>query len=190
MKPGMSEHELLRRLAELPRSVPPAREAWPGISARISAEGSGQSAGRRRLPVWPLAAAASVLMVLAAGLLHEWQPAGQEGAERFAAIPPDGTVETQAAFLDTSLGSEMEYQAAFREFLAVSRAAVPAGISIEPIGRGWETLRQVELELRAALQLDPDNGFLLARMESLRAHQLELLQQIAALELASRRISI
>ena len=188
----LSEQDLLDRLAALPRDIPPENDAWPRIAARISKAPASRDDAGRRLPVWPLAAAASVVVAVATGLLWDGQSARpvSEPTTVDTSLASSGDVDS-APFLAGNPGTEIEYQAAFREFLALdSLATTPADSGIEPMGRGWETLRRVEIELEAALKLNPHSRFLLDRMTSLRARQLELLQQIAALEMASRRNTI
>jgi hypothetical protein len=57
---------------------------------------------------------------------------------------------------------------------------VPAAQAAAPeILQDWELMRQLESELRLALEQEPDNSFLLQKLISLRARQLQLLHLIA-----------
>ena len=65
----MNEKELLNRLAKLPREISPGRDPWPEISARLESIDT-QANSTRSVPDWLFkAAAASVVLVFAAGLL-------------------------------------------------------------------------------------------------------------------------
>lgn len=185
------EQAFLRQLASLPREIAPARDAWPSIAARLAPTVTGGSktvAWRFRL--WPLATAASVLMLVGAGVLmqSQWRDSTAASAGGDAAMtpvaPPSGTYSVSAG-----TAGELEYQAALREFMALN--ALPgtaAGLKPEWIEQGWGTLRQVELQLSAALRDEPDNEFLNSRMAALRARQIEWLKQIAAMDQWSNTI--
>jgi hypothetical protein len=188
----MNEQELLRRLAKLPREITPEHDVWPAVMSRI--DGSG-AAGNSRNQRWrPLAIAAGFLVAFAVGLLL---------GPRWLATPPGDGQEPQLVESDTTenfyspnlsavlAATEMEYQAAFREFMAVgdSRDRL-APLTVEKIMMSWEDMRQSEARLTDALLENPDNAFLNSRMMELRSRQLQFLQQIAALDHDSRRISI
>jgi hypothetical protein len=193
MNTGMNEQELLRQLAKLPREITPEHDVWPEIMSRI--DGSGTVAGNSRDQRWRfLAIAAGFLVAFAVGLLlgPRWlaSPAGV-GEER--QMVESGTTEN---FYSPNLSAvlaatEMEYQAAFREFMAVgdSRDRL-APLTVEKIMMSWEDMRQSEARLTDALLENPGNAFLNSRMMELRSRQLQFLQQIAALDHDSRRISI
>lgn len=57
----MNDHDLRRRLRELPESIEPSRDLWPGIAPRL----------RRRFPFAAAAAIAGLLIVGGAWWLHE-----------------------------------------------------------------------------------------------------------------------
>lgn len=192
MNHSPSEHELLQQLAALPREIAPANDAWPGISSRISGVSAGGAIPSKRFRFWPLATAAALLVMLSAGLLSErFGSVSEPGLASMADSGDPVGPKVGPGFSDSMAVGEREYQAAFKEFLALDTAmSLPDRLSPEPIGQGWETLHQAEIQLQAALQEQPDNRFLNSRMTSLRARQIELLQQIAALEMASRRNTI
>lgn len=197
MSPIMNEKELLSRLAKLPREISPGRDPWPEISARI--ERAGARAGRARShPGWMLrAAAASVVLVFAAGLLLKpvWntgpvsrhsQPSNglatttnQDGAATLSGVP---------GLLDTI---DAEYLAAFREFNDVgdSRDSLTPQ-TLEKIEMGWAELRVTETALAAALEDYPGNLFLNERMLELRTRQLSFLQQLITIDRNNRRMNI
>lgn len=190
MKRGIGEQELLQRIAELPREIRPGRDPWPDIAARIEVPG----AGRARLPRWALlGAAASVALALAAGWLLAPRVDNGRGAPQ-APLQVAATAATpQAGFaLQASVAaSEAEYQAAFREFIAVGSARSslsPRTVAL--IETGWADLWEAEQRLSAALQSNPNDPFLNDRMLELRARQLGFLQRLAMLDLDNRRLTI
>jgi len=189
----MKEQELIRRLAELPKEIAPDNDVWPGVLSRIEKEGVTPSSAPVRS--WrPLAIAAGVLVAFAVGLLL---------GPKWLATPPGVVEERQLveqeraeAHYTPSLAAvlaatELEYQAAFREFMAVgdSRDSL-APLTVEKIMTSWEEMKQSETRLTDALLENPGNDFLNTRMMELRSRQLQFLQQIAALDHDSRRISI
>ncbi|HKX56700.1 MAG TPA: hypothetical protein VJN01_11375 [Xanthomonadales bacterium] len=99
---------------------------------------------------------------------------------------PDASVEdphpvwaaTTARWPTSSV--EREYQAAFREFVMLDRSqtAVPGKVRAAMV-QDWELMQQLEQDLLAALELEPENPLLLDRWMHLRARQLQLLHVIA-----------
>jgi len=73
-----AEQELLRRLAALPLEAEPARDLWPGISARLAPEAAGAPAAPRRRGRSLVQAAAAVLL-FAAGVAvgRQWDHPAQ-----------------------------------------------------------------------------------------------------------------
>jgi hypothetical protein len=188
----MNERDLLNRLAELPREIPPRNDPWERIAARLDeqAASTGGPARRRRRPfaAWPVRAVAAVaVLAIALSLLPRPGTGPGTGPEQ-ATAPVDTMASVAPARL---LGSEVEYQAAFREFIAVrdARERIPAQ-TVEMIETGWADLRQVELALADALAQNPDDPFLNRRMLELRARQLGFLRQLAALDHSNRRLTI
>jgi hypothetical protein len=193
----MNEKELLNRLAELPRERRPDRDPWPEISARM--ERSGPAAGSiYSARNWMFrAAAASVVLVIAAGLLLKpiWDtgpssPDRLPSRDQVAATDHDLPATTVAApgLLDAI---DAEYLAAFREFINVgdSRDSL-APQTVEKIEMGWADLRVTETALVAALEENPENLFLNERMLELRARQLGFLKQLITLDRNNRRMTI
>jgi hypothetical protein len=192
MKKILDESELLTRLSALPGEMAPRHDAWPQIATRIAHPASDDVPGAHRSRIWPLATAASFIVILAAGLLlkNQWNSSGLsvpvKDSAASAMLAPG-----KSYYSGSPTSGELEYQAALREFMALN--TMP-GASEEPkskwMEQGWEALRQVELELASALRNEPDNDFLNSRLAALRARQIELLQQIAALDSASWRNNI
>ena len=192
MKHKLDEQEFLRRIAELPREIRPQNDPWTAISARI-ARSHDQQPGRRFFRGWMIqAAAASVVLALILGLLLD---------PRMTEAPPAGVGEVaqdnassghRAYPLPAILeASEAEYQAAFREFIAVGQARSRLSPrTIQTIETGWADLRAAENALAVALAANPDDLFLRDRLLELRARQLGFLQQLASLDQNNRRLTI
>jgi len=193
MSNRIEEHELLRRIAELPREMSPRNDPWDVISVRLEPQGTERRAhGWTRS--WGLrAAAAAVVLALFAGTIVGPRLSGRP--EPAAAAPVAAVqqgVEQPAHRLSVSLAaSEAEYRAAFREFIAVGEARSSLSAqTVATIETGWEDLREVESALAAALARNPDDRFLNRRMQELRARQLGFLQQLASLDQSNRRLTI
>lgn len=190
MKKIMTEKELLERLASLPREIAPAQDVWPSISARIEQARSSVVVKKTLHGRWQWAAAASVAVAFAAGLMLGQQ--GLTGPGPPATAAP-GT--SQAAYMGslsaTLAATELEYQAAFHEFISIgsSRDSL-APRTVEKLLMSWADLRESETGLTIALEDNPDSHFLNSKMLELRSRQLEFLQQIAALDQSSRRTTI
>jgi hypothetical protein len=191
MKQSLSEQELLKRLGALPREITPDGDAWPAIAKRIGQEDSGhrqQSSSRW----WMNAVAASVAVVFVAGFLigRQWDntpgmaQSGVELANQTQAVLVGGLAGALTA-------SELEYRAAFREFISVgkSRESLPQQVVLN-LTAGWADLSAAETALTNALRENPGNSFLSAKMLELRSRQLDFLKQIASLDQNSRRITI
>ena len=191
MKQGLSEQELLQRLGALPREIKPDGDVWPAIAHRIGREDSGNRQ-RSSSRWWMHAVAASVAVVFVAGFLigRQW-----ETAPGMATPGIDLASQEQALWLGGLAGaltaSELEYQAAFREFISVgeSRKNLPQ-LAVENLTAGWADLSDAETALTDALRDNPGNSFLSAKMLELRSRQLDFLKQIASLDQNSRRITI
>jgi len=194
MNNRMDEHELLRRIAALPREMTPRNDPWAAISGRLEPRGIQRTAtGWSR--AWGLkAAAAAVVLALFAGVVLG--PRLSVRLESATATPVVATtqrdVNESSRRLPTALAaSEAEYRAAFREFIAVGQARSNLSAqTVATIETGWADLREVESALAAALARNPDDRFLNRRMQELRARQLGFLQQLAALDQSNWRLTI
>jgi len=190
----INEQELLKRLAELPREIEPAHDPWDKIAAQLDEQDPASAVEPARRSVspsragWPmLAVAASAVLALTIVLLPRNEVA--------PGLPEVSSSENSAANIEAMpvlrAGSEAEYQAAFREFVAIgdSRNRIPAQ-TVEQIETGWADFRQIESALEDALALNPDDPFLNKKMLDLRAKQLGFLRQLAALDHSNRRMTI
>ncbi len=71
----MTDFELRRELRELRGPREPQRDLWPQIARQISARSENAVAPARRRMHWPLAIAASLVMVISVGLFSLFEPA-------------------------------------------------------------------------------------------------------------------
>jgi hypothetical protein len=162
------------RLRGLRRDVPPARDLWPGISARLAAHPQATATdrahaatplhttprrhrrGMRRLG-W-FAAAASIALAIGIG----WQLRPQAVTAPVAGR--DTTLVRQADAMTR------EYAAAVREF----ESAKPA------VRETWalQQLDRSAAEVRAALARDPDAVFLLEQLRRVYAQRLSLTRRL------------
>ena len=180
-----TEEEILRKINLLPRELAPINDPWPEISARIGAVSSERVSAARRARWWPLAVAAAVVLTMATMLLP--------GRLWNSSLPDTAAPELSRQYpgAGTTAASEAEYRAAFRVFMASGVVQTSSKQhSMEGFGIGWSALRRAEVELQGALKEDPDNKFLNLHLQALRARQLELLQQIAAVDMAAWRDTI
>ena len=189
MNDRLDEQELLQRIGQLPREIPPQHDPWPMISARIA---ESRAAGRLARRWIPQAAAASVVLALLVGVLlgpRMGEPPAPQ-ASRQAAQEQNLAGQRLSSPPALLAGSEVEYQAAFREFIAVGRDRSRLSPStIDTIETGWAELQAAETALAAALAANPDNRFLNARMLELRARQLGFLRELASLDQSNRRLT-
>ena len=191
MNRKLSKQDLLKRLEALPREISPEKDAWPAIAQKIGFQG----AANRLYPSnrwWFRAAAACVAVAFVAGILlgRQWdtasrlpQPESRLASQAYAPLT-EGLARVLAA-------SEIEYQAAFREFVSVgeSREFLPPQ-TVETLDAGWADLRAAEAAMTEALRQNPGNAFLSSKMLELRSRQIDFLKQIAALDQNNRRTTI
>jgi len=189
----MEEQELLRRIAGLPREIQPENDPWAAISARIE-EPRQSDRHQRHWRGWMVqAAAASVALALILGVVFGPRLANPPPAETGQPVASDqGVAADRPHALPAALeGSEAEYRAAFREFIALGEAKpILSPQTIETIEMGWADLTAAEYELTAALAANPEDRFLRKRMLELRARQLGFLRELAALDQSNRRLTI
>jgi hypothetical protein len=164
----MGEAELRMALRGLRQDIEPGRDLWPGIAARLEAlPRQPARAGHASRPgwLWPVATAATVL--LAVGVAWQFKPAepamatGQGLAQTATASASRATLVQREAE-----GLTVQYHAAMRE------------IAPQPVPAGWQpgldALDRSALEIRGALQHDPDSRLLLQRLRDTYTRRLAL----------------
>jgi hypothetical protein len=149
---------LERRLKQLPGELPPARDLWPEIAARIEAAAEGGAApkrspwGRGGWRVAALAASVALAAVLVA---------------RFDRDPPPDTSATPAlATAPATFGAGHELGSEYRAARAglthdlESRLEALSPEARETVMENLAVIRQAAAEIDAALAKDPGNGLL------------------------------
>ena len=149
---------IMHRARRLPREVPPARDLWPGIRARID-EDRRTGAGPTRWNTWvPAALAASVVVAVGiVALLRASgpdEPAGPVGAGTTVAATP-------ASFGPSfTLGPQYEdARASLADDLDERLASLPPETR-EVVNRNLAAIRQALDEINVALEADPGNPLL------------------------------
>jgi hypothetical protein len=192
MNEKMTEKGLLARLDALPREIVPGHDVWPAIASRIEKEPAAGAEPVSSNRWWFPAVAASFALLIAVGILTGRQDStARAPAQIDIAAREHGEHVRTGGLAGTLLAMELEYQAAFREFISVGE---PSGHlkhqTVEKMIAGWKDLRDSEAGLSLALQQNPGDPFLNEKMLKLRSRQLEFLKQMAALERDSRRTMI
>lgn len=202
----MTVHELpdddervlrLRRAAEaLAREVPPARDPWPGIKARIEAMRVVPMPGAPRFRTphparrWQLISAAAVLVVtssaITAVVLRTRSPVAQTA---IGGAAPAAEALTRLASNRRELVSEVfsHYDAAANDLEVVLRARrdrlSPATQRV--LEESLRVIDQAIGEARAALEKDPASQDMLDLLGSVYRQKLDLLRRANALPLRS-----
>lgn len=146
------------QLRALRKEVPPQRDLWPDIAARIAATAQASRAPAARRPRWlaPTAMAASLL--LAVGVV--WQ-----GGLLRDASPADPVIRQQADVLTR------EYENAL-QIMPQTRSSSAYAPALRDLDRG-------AARIRVALEHDPDARFLLEQLRRTYARRLALTQRAA-----------
>ncbi|MFN7974392.1 MAG: hypothetical protein U0166_18920 [Acidobacteriota bacterium] len=150
----MRDHDIDTAVAAIPRDVPPARDLWPGVEARL------RGTSRAWRPA--LAAAAAILVMTTAGLLL--------GRAELGTRPIVGAPDprTPAAIVDASFSATRD--ALVRRLDAERRVMDPE--RSHAIARDLGTLSSAIDDVRAALASHPGNTRLVFELS--RAHRAEL----------------
>lgn len=152
----MNEDEdgLMQRARRLPADLPPRRDLWPGIEARLHAA---EPAASHRWRWFGLATAASVVMALAVlSVLHRDRPEAIP-----APVPVAVSPEMPAPFgPGHNLGPQYQVaRAGLAEGLDSRLAALPPDTRASVL-RNLEAIRVAVAEINAALADDPGNVLL------------------------------
>lgn len=176
------EENLLKALAALPRSRQPEHDVWQQIASRIVSEKVVEKVDsikstRPAMRGW-LALAASVLLLVTSTLfVMNVSDSSAPSAQITGEAVSDQPFLTEIGARVPADEVEREYQAAFREFVQLDIAqSEPVADEREVIQRDWQLMLQLEQELQAALDREPENPWLVQRLRKLRAHQLQLLR--------------
>lgn len=173
-KEAAEMRRLLERARALPDSLPPARDLWPEVAARLPHRG-----GERRRSFWrPALAAAAALAVVLVGLRLGLGPGGERGDGTAGGRVPQASLATNSVL--TAL--DLETAAAGKSL----EAALDAGGRLGPqegaaINTGLNSLAIAIAECRLALAEDPENPELLHRLTFYYRERLELLEKATRL---------
>ncbi|HRP35541.1 MAG TPA: hypothetical protein PLI48_06620 [Gammaproteobacteria bacterium] len=152
------DRRLDERLRRLPPELPPARDLWPAIAARLENASQPTPAPPRRRPAWPLlalAASVTVAAVLVVNLLHRDAPlppgavpdTAQPTAQHVAPTAPFGPAhELGGDYQAARAGLVDDLEQRLANLDPEARAAVLANL---------ETIRRAVAEINAALGDDP-----------------------------------
>ena len=163
----MGDAEMRMALRGLRRDIEPGHDLWPGIATRLQSlpQQPGQAARMSRPGwFWPVALAASVL--LAVGVAWQIKPlkpatdAVQEVAQASSVTESETLVQREAD------GMTVHYESALRE---MELQPLPAGFQA-----GLDALDRSAIEIRTAMQHDPNSRLLLERLRATYTRRLVL----------------
>jgi hypothetical protein len=166
-RPGLDE-----RLRKLPAEIPPGRDLWPGIAARLGSAKSSRRATPQRSRWRPLAAAASVVFVavLAVTVYRGDAPRAPElePARTVASAAPVASGfgpghELGSSYMAARAGLADDLERRLEALSPETRATVLENLA---------TIRRAAAEIDAALGEDPAN--VLLQHQLLAAYQDEL----------------
>lgn len=147
-------------LRALRRDEPPARELWPDLAARLAQTPQHATTTRAPRRVWLPALASAASLLLAVGLAWHFRPAAaQDDSARL--------IQREAQAMTR------EYRAALYE---LERSAPPPPPT-SPVTPALHELDRSAVQIRTALDRDPDARFLLERLRSTYAQRLALTQR-------------
>lgn len=194
--------EILRRAAELPRGIEPARDLWPGIESRVRAGGADAAGGERdaaggppatgpmpdlrRAAPW-LAAAAAVLVALTAGatLWIAGGPGGvpDPGATGVASGPATDTARGTSAVLTEAARVEAGYRPMVDRLGAVleRRGDRLPPETREVVERNLRVIDAAIAEAESALARHPASPELLRALDRSYRQKIDLLRRSARL---------
>ncbi len=165
----------VKRIDELARDVPPARDLWPAISTAIEAEKAAAAApsAERRRNWWPAPAVAAAIALVAVGVLI----GRQMTPDVVVTTAATGTVPaSDAAAMPAAFQRDAKYQKVREELLSEVETRLEAmpPDEREKVAASLATLRRSIAEIEAALGRDPANALLqellvTSRQEEMRA---------------------
>jgi len=147
----------VKRIDELQRDVPPARDLWPAISAAIEADRAAATAPpvRRRAAWMPAAGMAAAVALVTVGVFIGRAITPQTGVT-VAQNPPVESPYQPVSLVDAKY--QQQRNALFAEVQA-KLATMPA-IEREKVNASLATLQRSITEIEAALGRDPANALL------------------------------
>ena len=168
----MGDAEMRMALRGLRRDIEPGSDLWPGIAARLQSHPQQSAQVPRTLRpgwLWPLAMAASLL--LAVGLAWQIKPL-TPATDVVPGIAQTSPVTTSTVTRNETLvqreadNMTIHYESALRE------------MELQPLAAGWQpgfdALDRSAIEIRTALQHDPNSRLLLERLRATYTRRLVL----------------
>lgn len=150
-----NDRPLDQRLRRLPPDLPPARDLWPSIEARLDRPARATPARPDRRRAWPLvalAASVAVAGVLVVNLLYQDAPRPPEVAQQAVPESPFGPAyELGGDYQAARAGLVIDLERRLATLDPEARAAVLENL---------ETIRRAVAEINAALGDDPANVLL------------------------------
>ena len=180
------EERLLRALlaeaAALPRELPPGRDLWPDLAARLRGTDGARGVVRPAVPRWvrpaALAAAAAIVIALAGGL---WT----RGPRPATPVTPMGTLLPAAAGTAPAplLEAEREYARATAALMAAldQQKDVLSPETRATLDANLKSIDDALAEVRTALQKDPANAQLTHLLTSTHQKKLDALERVVRL---------
>ncbi len=184
---------LLTRVAELPRSIEPPSDLWPGVAPRLaertpdhaqeqrgrmSAGARAAGPGRRWTPrQWALQAAAAVAFMVLGAALSQFSAGPAPTGD---GPPTYGDVRPAALSMGRFDALEAEYLRAKEDLwlMTYSRHDDLSPVKVETIRRNLLIIDEAISELREALAEDPGNRQLENRLLANHRRSIELLQTL------------
>ena len=162
------EAQLRMALRGLRQDIEPGKDLWPGIAARLQSlpqQPVRTPRTSRRGWLLPLATAASLL--LAVGMVWQLRPTGPAATKVPAIAAQAPRLAEHATLVQREAnGMTVQYQAALRE------------IAPQPVPAGWQpgldALDRSAVEIRSAMQHDPNSRLLLQRLRDTYTRRLAL----------------
>ena len=168
----MGDAEMQMALRGLRCDIEPEHDLWPGIAARLQSlpqQSAQSSRGSRPKWLWPLALAASLL--LAVGLVRQIKPFKPAGdgvplVARASSVAPSAIIENGTLVQREADSMTVHYESALRQ------------MELQPLPAGWqpglEALDRSAIEIRTAMQTDPNSRLLLERLRATYTRRLVL----------------
>lgn len=166
---------LRARIEVLPAEVMPERDLWVAIRARLDADRVRTISARsdalrvRRLPVWAIRAAATVVLIGGTAILTRWM----SRPETTTAVVLD------SAAVSPSFESLVSYERSAEELTVAFEARTarldPATVAV--LERSMRTIDSAITEARAALERDPASPAILGYVEAVYRLKIDFLRR-------------
>lgn len=184
--------DLLARIAALPRSVPPRRDLWDGVAARIEERKlvRGPFPASEATPFWMrprlLAAAAAVLIIASSGLTALFLGRGSTAPGPAAAAPAGLAAQSNVAATvawQEFTAAEEQYRRVTSDLLGAleARRHELAPETVRVVEENLEIIDGAIREARDALQRDPANAGLANKLTGIYRKKADFLRAMSRL---------